>query len=494
MSSKRRHMSPLAIVVQSGGYALVAIAAAFLHGDDMPWWQNVILALVVGLVLTLVLAVPAYISTTYQITDDMITLRKGIFRRQLLQVTYARIQTVGHKQWFFMKPFGVEQLTIETAAHAGDEPEIQLTAVPMSVGRFVEQRQAAVQGQAHVRVVKEDAVSEGETAPAVAPDKTIWRRTLDFDALTLYAFTSLGFLPMALVLLTAWRYVDDLPVLKHWIGGLTARMGPLTLDGQHLVPLLLMLLGLLVVAGAISVAGTMMRYWRFTVQFDGQHLQVARGLLQTTTVSADTGRIQALQYKQNILRTLIGSGTASIILAAGSGSDEETSEMTLMPLLRHRAAWQQLAAVVDWAPTDLPPLQHFTTGYWQLIRNTILGSLVVIVPALIWLRPLGYLSLVLLPIAVAFGWFAARTRGLTLTDTAANVTTGSTLERTEVLFLRRRVQSLEVNQSWWMRRAGLCHVVWHLRQGNGDMSVTLRFIPLAVGQRVWAWYEQSTLN
>lgn len=483
MSSKRRHMSPLAILVESGSAALLAIARLFFSRGDETIQTRLLEVLAIWLLVTVLVVVPRYLSTTYQLTDDMIIMRKGIFRRQLIQVTYARIQTVGHQQWFFMRPFKIEQITIETAAHQGDEPEIKLTAVPLAVGEFIAQHQAAQQGGTSTTGEKAAA-----TTPTAAP---IWQRQLDFDALTLYALTSLGFIPMALVLLTGWRYADDLPMLRPLLGGLTTKMSQVTMNGRAILPLILVLLALVFVAGFFSMVGTMMRYWRFSSQYDGRAIHVTRGLLQQTKTSASTQRIQALRYQQNILRTLIGSGTASVLLAAGADDDDEASQMTVMPLLKHRLAWQELRALAPWLPQEMPALETFKTGYLQLIRNTVLCALVIMVPCLIWLRPFGYLSLLLLPISLAFGWFAAWSRGLALTETAAYVTTGSTLERTELFFQRRRVQSLEVKQSWWMRRAQLCHIVWHLRQGNGDLSVTLRYVPATVGTRVWAWYHRA---
>ena len=59
-------------------------------------------------------------------------IKHGIFVRNDDHVPYDRIQNITTDQWFFLKPFGVEKLEIETASHA-EKSEVTLFAVPISL-------------------------------------------------------------------------------------------------------------------------------------------------------------------------------------------------------------------------------------------------------------------------------------------------------------------------------------------------------------------------
>ncbi|WP_125572480.1 PH domain-containing protein [Lacticaseibacillus songhuajiangensis] len=480
MNSKPKHMHPLAIVQQSLAVAWVPFLKAVFRGEDT-LVQTIGTALLIWLIMIIIVALPAYFSTTYQLTDDALILRRGIFKRSVVQVNYARIQTVQHKQWFFLKPFALTSIMVETAAHAGDEPEVKLDCVPVSLISEIERRQAAWRqaGDANGLLNADEAKFARDTA------MPLWHASLDDRGLWAYALTSLSFLPLFLIVLGIWKLADSLDVTHGWVARIIH--AGLALRGW---PLLATLVGGLVLALLVGIGLTVLRYWHYDASFDGAHLRVTKGLLQLTNASAETERIQLLSYEQNVLRRCLGKGTTLAILAAGGSDDDaDSSSLTLLPLTARAQVWQQLRPLAKWLPEQMPAQTHFTTGTFALVRNAVLLSLCVIVPALIWLRPLGYVLLLLLLLAVSFGLFAGKTRALGITDDLVYVSTGATLGRTDRVFTAEHVQSLALKQSWWMTRSHLVHIVWHLRMGNGDLEVELRYVPEQVGRDVYAWYQ-----
>ncbi len=477
MKSKPQHMNPMAIVQQSLRLSWVPLIKMIMRGENSlveTLWGA---ALIWGL-LIIFAALPSYFSTTYQLTADALLLRKGIFKRSVVQVNYARIQTVQHSQWFFLKPFGLASVLIETAAHADDEPEIKLDCVPLSLVNEIERRQALWR-QSNTEMSADESKYMHDTA------MPIWHSSLDSRGLWAYALSALSFLPLFLVVLGIWQLADSLDVTHGWVARIIH--AGFALRG---LALMATLLGGVVLALSVSVALTVIRYWHYDASFDGAHLRITRGLLQLTNASAETERIQLLSYEQNVLRRMLGKGSAVAILAAGGHDDElDSSHLTLLPLVERAAVWQQLRPLAAWLPEQMPTQTHFTTGTLALVRNAVLLSACVIVPALIWLRPLGYVLLLLIVIAAGLGLFAGKTRGLGITGGITYVSTGALFGRTDRVFAVQHVQSLEVKQSWWMTRSHLVHIVWHLRQGNGDLAVELRYVPEQVGRDVYAWYQ-----
>ncbi|KRM86670.1 hypothetical protein FD19_GL001716 [Lacticaseibacillus thailandensis DSM 22698 = JCM 13996] len=450
-----------------------AARASLINGATR-WLVLVILAVVAALALFVVLP---YWRTTYELSNQGITLNQGVLRRQHRHVTYARIQTVQHLQWFFMKPLHLEKVQIETAARGGGSGEIVLTLVPIAVGQEIEARHQAARAANQTANIEVPVAQEMPTTPAVRA--TTYQ--LPMDELMLFGITSLGFVPLLLLLIAVGSRVSDFfPGLVDWASRLVTRLPVLAV----------IVVGLLALVGGIIIefARILIRYWGFTLSFDGQQLHSRKGLLQTSTVTAHARRIQAVRYKQNIIRQWLHVGTAQVILAANVANNEDDKDMVIYPLAHQDKVWMLLSKYVNWLPAPLRALHVVSTGYWALIRNAMILPAIVVLPCLIWLRPWGWFSLALLVWGGVQGRYAATRRGYAIQGHFAWLQTGRWFERELLVVPRIRVQSLTVRQSWWMVRTGLAHVRVILRRGDGDYQVDLRYVPLAVGDALYRWY------
>ncbi|WP_372830847.1 PH domain-containing protein, partial [Staphylococcus haemolyticus] len=59
----------------------------------------------------------------------MLTINSGILVKKHTHIPYPKIQTIQHTQWFFLVPFHLEKLQIETAGHDSTSPEAVLPLV-----------------------------------------------------------------------------------------------------------------------------------------------------------------------------------------------------------------------------------------------------------------------------------------------------------------------------------------------------------------------------
>lgn len=480
MSSKPKRMHPLVIVLRSLELAWIPVIKMVFRGENT-LFEEMGIALFIWAMMILFVTLPRYFSTTYQLTEDALVVRRGILRRQVVQVNYARIQTVQHKQWFFMKPFDLVSMVVETAAHAGNEPEVRLDCVPAGLVRELEFRQAiwrdGTKSEAPV-----DTAAAKFTADTAMP---LWHADFEGHDLMTYAITSLSFLPLLTIVLALWQLADSLEVTHGWFAAILHVA--LKQRGWQLV---LVVAFALVLAMLCGIAVTVVRYWHYHAAFDGKHLRVTQGLLQSASASVETQRVQLLRFEQNGLRAMLRRGTATAILAAGGGDDstDNISTLTLLPLTTRGGVWSQLRVLAPWLPVRMPKQEHFKTGTFALVRNAVLLSSIIVIGAFIWSRPLGYVCLLFIALGVAFGLFAGRTRALGIAGNVVYVSTGAWLSRTDSAFTASRVQSVEIKQSWFMTRSHLVHVIWHVREGNGDASVELRYVPERVGKMVYAWY------
>ena len=488
---KWHRMSPLATVTRSLTVVYLPLVKMFFSNDEhMSFLMNVLWALAIWAVLIVLIILPQYWMTRYRLDDDALVFRTGVFRRHVIEINYSRIQTVQHKQWFYMRPFGIEALTIETAAHQGNAPEVSLEAVPLRVGLAIEQRQAAWRKHGTEPVAVEDVGSAATPVEVAAvPRADAWQFELSNADLLTFTFTSMGFVPLAGSLLLVFNYLEKLPVVGDWFENLTNKMMHFQFGVQAIGLLLGVAFTLAIIAALVDFARMLNKYWHFKLRYDDNRMHVQQGLLATNDLSAETRRIQALSFKQNVIRQFLHKGTGNVVLASGSDDDETSGTLTVFPYASEQKVWAQFAKLVDWLPSQKPVIMRVTTARFAMIRNSMLASLIIIVPALIWLRPISYISVLLLPISFGYGWFAAGARSIGMDDRHMLVSVGKSLNRSEYLFIKNRVQSLEIKQSWFMQRTRLVHIIWHIRQGNGDEAVELRYVPVAIGDQVYEWYQ-----
>lgn len=503
-NSKWHRQNALALLVLAFHYAWSAAIAVLINGfKDLVHHplQSLLIGAVVWMAMLVFGALPVYLTTKYRLTESELILRKGILRRRVLHINYAHIQTVQHSQWFFFKPFGVESLTVETAAHAGNQPEVTLTAVPLTVAQMIDQRQQTLRTGAAGSVAAESVVATAvPTGPqqaaatsmsaptnAVSAEQNtsapLYTHQLDFSELLAYALTSLGFVSTLLLICSFGSYIGEVPWLEHFMSSTLAQLAAAALVGLAVLVLTLAFL--------ISLVTTMARYWHFTVSFDGTEVKTARGLLQTNRVAAPVRRIQAVRYKQNIIRQLLHTGTAQVVLASAVGKSDDDDDMVLYPLAPKTNVWANLHRLVSWLPSTQPQMQRFRTGRLAMVRNAVWFPLLLAAVLNHFFHPWGLLSFVLAVWALACGVFAAHARGLAVQDDVLFLDTGSFMVQHNFAVPRVHIQSVEIKQSWWMARRRQVTVAVHVRKGNGDEEIALEYVPAAVGWRVYAWYLQS---
>ncbi len=492
-----RRQNVLGILVDS--LHLVWVVALNLLRDVGDLFKRPLLNIGLGLgiwaVLIIVFVLPRFLATKYQLTESEFILRRGIFRRQKLHINYNNIQTVQRNQWFFMVPFGVESLTVETAAHSGNEPEVKLVAVPFAVGDELERRQHK---QSAIAVTPEQSTTaqtfaeklQAKPQDASTP-KTSYHHTLDLPELIAYALTSLGFIPTIIALLGGFQYLQQAPSVAKWAD---AQVPAITnwavgkINQLDVVGIGLMVLSLMAVSIISSVGVQLVRYWNFTVDFDGDRITTKKGLLQIGTVSASASRIQAVRFKANVIRGLLHKGTAQVVLASAVGKEDDDDDMVLYPMLARNQVWARLHNVVAWLPSQQPTMQTFATGRFAMIRNAIIVPLIITGVCVYYFHTWGLLALLLVALGIAYGEFAVANRGFAISDQILFISSGSTLERTDFAVSRQHIQSVEVKQSLWMVRHDWVHVVVHIRKGNSDEEIELRYVPAQIGDQVYAWY------
>ena len=202
-------------------------------------------------------------------------------------------------------------------------------------------------------------------------------------------------------------------------------------------------------------------------------------------------RIQAVSFKQNILRQLLQLTTITTITASKQDDDDKNENITIMPVIKDNAAFSYLHPFINWVSLDAPKLQKLTPNrYWLFIRNSVATVLIPIFLCLWFLRPWGWLSLLLIPWAMGQGWYSAKSTGWLIENDQLILQTGHWFNRSLTVIPHLNIQSLAFRQSVWMTRTHLAHLTVNVRQGNGNQEVEVRYLPENVVRDIYKWYRQ----
>ncbi|WP_282802154.1 PH domain-containing protein [Secundilactobacillus kimchicus] len=423
--------------------------------------------------IAIVTSLARYWLFTFEIGDQALTINSGLIFRKQLHIPYDRIQTVQTKRWFYMIPFGLEAVIIETAGKSGDDGDAQLPMVKVAVYQELLRRQHAGLAISEVASVSPVSVetSEGTAYKINARD------------LNVYALTSLGIAPIILGLIYAYSKFSDV-IPREWLSRAISSV-------QHAEWLMLVtfILGVLIVGTILSYVQIVLRYYGFTVTRQRNQIVTRRGLFQRRTVTSDLDRVQAIVVKQSVLRQLFQLATVQTVLAS-TLSDDEESEMVVMPVLRTDQVWTVMPQFLPWLPTSQPVITAIPwLGQWRMIRNAVAVAMIPVVGWVIVARATAGWSLLLPVIALFLGRYAGQHTGIGLVADYLVAQEGSLFSRTLILVPKKRIQAATIQQSIWMKRVGLAHLAVSVRSGDAEKKVTVRYLPVKVARQYYEWYR-----
>lgn len=369
----------------------------------------------------------------------------------------------------FFKPFHLEQLTIETASKS-DSPEGVLALVPTAVAAQIDAKRTGTSQRA----------TETSIVAADTPHYQINTRELN-----LYALTSMGVVPLLVALGWLSDKVNEI-FPKSWSDALTQ-----TVTGLSILAIIALGVAFVLIGILASYLIILQKYFHFQLSAESTQLTTNRGLFRSVNLSVPKNRIQAVTFKQNIIRQWLKLTTVATISASKrEGNDSEAESMTMMPVIQNSDAFSHLTPFLNWLPSQTPILTRLAPQRkWLFIRNALILPVIVAIPLIWFWRPWGWLSLLLLPWAFFFqGWYASANTGWSLKSNQLILQKGSWFNRTLVVIPGTNIQSLAVRQSIWMKKTAMAHLRVNLRKGNGNFEMTVRYLPKTVADDIYHWY------
>ncbi|WEV53890.1 PH domain-containing protein [Leuconostocaceae bacterium ESL0723] len=487
-----KHLSPFALVFELGKLikgswpALFAFVIGARRAQGIFFW-----ILIGGFALGVVLALLSYWMMTYQILDRELILRKGIINRQERHVPYDRIQNLERRQWFFLKPFKLESLSIDTGASDVKKSALVLSAVPESVAETIEKlRHQVLAGERSTdeATPAEPAASETDQPQEEAHAQTVTAKyQVKVGDLVLYGITDTPWLASFAAI---WALSSELH-LSDQIG----RYGNEAALKYGLVAIAGILIFVLLTVMAFNLVKVVLRYYGYAVARQGNNLTMKGGLLKTDTIHVTLKRIQAVEIGQSFLRRLLRLVTVNLLLIkANEGKENAASGSTvLIPVVPQNRAYQVGHPLVHLLPEQAPQLGYGDAyACWLRIRNGLIWAVIPVIAVAFFYHGLWWgLGSALWLLGWGFNGFYA-----------GHYTTTAQLNEEEVVLRRARllgigttfvgwheIQSMNLRQSIWMKKRQRAHISIAVRQGGSVTTREYKYLPLSQAQAIFDWYR-----
>ncbi|WP_421017076.1 PH domain-containing protein [Furfurilactobacillus cerevisiae] len=498
-----RHLHAIALVgffIETLREWIVPIAGGVIGSLALYRKHPLLFATVIAILVVFALVWPVlkYFTFTYQLLDQEIYVKHGLIFRKQNHVPYDRIQNVAVKQWFFLKPFDLVTLEVETAGHSDEGPEVTLIAVPLSLRDELSSRRRLAniaEGEtAAVSGLVNGALPESQSETNNTANKPTAVYEISTKDLLKFAATSPAFLTALLAIMAVYGRLQKL------ISEQLLDMAIKDLGQAGWVVIVLGMLAVVLVLYLGSIVVIVIQYYRFTLSLSDGQLMTVRGLFQRNTVTLAQSRIQAVRVSQPLLRSWLHMATIKLIVVSNSKKEKDTENVVIMPLIAEDDVDGFLQRFVTDIPVDQvrPSRQSGRTLYYQL-RNFGLVALGIVLaitgmtfpwPRVAVIADGITIVLVVLLLIIPAYLTARRTQVQVLNDHFAFAQTNFLFTREQYYVPRQNVQSLLVKQSKWLQQRHFASLTLNVRAGSEGRKVTVRYLPDEAIYSVYDWYRQ----
>jgi putative membrane protein len=474
--SEPRRLHPIASVVNTGKRikSMVLPVAAILFSGGREGRFSFFLSVIISLVIvfiTLISGILSWYRYTYRIENDEIRIDYGIFVRKKRYIPFERIQSIDLTEGILQRLFGLVKVKIETAGSSGDdEAEAVLSAIS---------KEEAERIQDYVATAKSAGTLDNQ-----AEQETEHIFKINTRQLIILSLTSGGTGVVISALLALLSQFDDFIPFKRWFTGIEEWAI------HNLITIAIFVFIILFVAWIIGLIITMLKYANFTVVKKEGDLVISQGLLERKQITVPLKRIQAIRINEPVIRQLLGYGTVYIESAGGSSANEEGANVTLLPIVKV----DQIQAIIGPALPDYALTTDFTPLPKRAKRRYLFRSWFVTVPivilALIFLKIWGLLSLVLLAIGSFWAIAKYKAGGWNLHHHQLSLRY-RTIDRVTVFMLKNKIQSLDMQESYFQRRRELGTVGASVTSGFGGAGGTVVDMEISEVQSIYQWFSRE---
>lgn len=428
-------------------------------------------------VLVLVYGVLSWYRFTYRIEQGELRIEYGLIVRKKRYIPFDRIQSLDISEGILQRVFSLVKVKVETAGSGGmglQDGEAVLTAITKQDAQAIHDYLVSIK--------KSGELVEGEEAPDTSDDLLY---KISAPELLLLATTSGGVgVVISAILAFVFQFEEFIPYEQIFNG-----VEQFIQSGVIIVSIVVFLGFLL--AWAVALIGTMLKYANFTVRKVDNDLVITRGLLEKRQFTIPLKRIQAVRISENLIRQPLGYASAFVESAGGSALDQESSKVLILPIVKKK----KILSLLEPHLTDY----HFRVNispaprraYRRYLLKGWLFMLPIIVAAIWFLKPWGYGALFLLAFSALWSYLNYKDAGWSLDEGMLTFRYRNIVKNT-VYMRKNKVQSFSVKESFFQRKKKLATVEAIVKSGHGGAGGKVVDLEKEHVDRMYHWYSHET--
>ena len=407
------------------------------RGDDT-FFQKIYFLGIGGIIIFLfITGILSWYRFTYRVENRELRIEYGIFVRKKRYIPQERIQTIDVSAGVIQRLFHLVKVQVETAG-GGNDADAILTAITASEAEELKS------------VLLNPSTDNENVDDAGGKKEEIYFKLARKDLLVA-ASTSGG---IGVVLSAALAFLVQFDELIPY-EALFKEFEKVVRFG--FVFFMLVAVIVLLASWLIAIAGTVLKYANFTVIKKGDELMISRGLLEKRHLTIPLQRIQAIRISENLIRQPLGLATVYVESAGSSSGKEDDFSTMLFPVVKKSS----IESLIGMFAPEYQCEQEIHRVPFRALHRYLIRSIIPVIPlvvvAVIFLRPWGYFSLLLIITSVIIGYIQYRDAGWAISDNQLLLRFRK-INKVTILVQKKRIQALERNYSFFQKRKGLCNI------------------------------------
>lgn len=481
--SKPKRLHPISAIInllkQLKELIVPFIVFVVLGSKGTKWDYFYLVASVVTVVYVLIVGIISWLRYTYRMEDGELRIEYGVFVRKKRYIPFEKIQSLDWSEGILHRPLGLVKVKIETAgANIANGAEAELTAITKSEAKAIEDM---------LMSLKKSELPDNpyENSQQAIPDELVYKITM--KELLLLSITSGGAgVVLSAIVAFVFQFDDLIPYERVF-----KSLKELVANGLIFITMLIFIVFLL--AWIISLIGTMLKFANFTVKKVGKDIVIQRGLLEKRQLTIPLNRIQAIRISENLIRQPLGYGTAYLESAGGSEKDMDSAKVMVLPIMKKKKMATCLKSYFPEINFE-PNIQQVPK---RALRRYVLKGWMLVVPmvvaAIIFSRPWGYLSLVLFPITALWQYMEFQTAGWAVNGNQLTLRY-RTISKNTVFMKKNKIQSLNIKESYFQRKKDLITIQSAIKSGSGVSGGSVIDLEREDGLKIYQWYSNHFHN
>jgi putative membrane protein len=490
---------------------LFILFAGRLREKDGNHWESSVAKAVLAVIL-LIMAMLAFLKwyrNVYSIDQNFIATRRGLFVVKRREIPFNKIQTIHLSQNILHRIFGLAELKIDTGNSSGDDAEVSIRIgkreaeriretilgsrerngspeMPEAAGDAGTGRTGAVPGLYGAAAA--DRTENRAAMPESSPGRALpaLSKRIALKALLLSGITSNAVLAGVAFLASVYGLLND--YLSSLLGNRIAELEHYfeSLDyGSMALSRIILLIGsaflvFLLFSFVMSILGTVIKYYGFTVERDKRNISITYGLFEKKNYCIPVKKIKAVYTRQNLLRQLAGLYTIHIE-SIGYGN-EKGEEAILFPIADARKRAEVFRELVPEYLFEEETEHVPRIALGRFIRSYSLFPLLVCI-ALTALFRLGWLSFLLMPVLILAGILEYRNSAIGVNDRLVCLSGGAFSKSVSFIALPD-IQSVTERSNFLQRRKGLFNYMVSIQSNLFGKTIQVKNLSVQMKEKL----------